>query len=806
MRQLLAVAVCGLLLSGAQAAETTPAADKPALQWFRGDCNVPAWPEAEFSPKQRTEQAAKGGLSWMIVPVGVHTATMANPATPDTLKKLSTGKFTPIVGLRWRKPLPISEDIISIGIDPELPLERSGAQDIIDWTNRQGGATIIANPSHKLERYAKVLEGFAAVEAFQNGKWNPECSMGSSWDKLLSRGMRLFIVGGTSEGTRPVLGRGGVANYVLARSNSAADIITAIRLGRVVVSERDNIRLKFTVDGQPPGSTVMPKKGRVEIAIDVEALEGVDEVLIVGNKHIKIRVAAERAPAKDGTKPKTKEIVVNRSVTFRSFRVNDKKAARTFTLSLGPETRYLRAYAVMQKGNCRTMTNPIFIGPKPPTPVPPDVKDRQVKFISTALRSLNWQKPKETKNVIEVLLDDHNVGVHTALALTEILDKKQLDVIRPLINSHRERVQTLTMFVLARLEGRAVLPQVLPIVTSGRTVTARTYAARMLIRFAEEEHAKVAVASAGDGSPDVRRSCYIVLAKFPSLASLAIFRKALRLDYVCAPTVVTQFHRLLGLDAKNRDSFTKAFMNGKIDDDLLNRAVPRKDLHKLLKEVAAVRLWSEAPPPWLKPPSKADPKFPRLVAVAPEQPPVIDGKIDRKIWDAAKSMSKFVLEDGKPAKQQTRVRALYDKQALYLLIECDEPAPKQIVANEKAFDANVWLDDSVDIYICPSGNRGKRNPRYFRLSVNSLGTRFDEERRRRHWNAPWSAAATVGEKTWQVEIKVPFSSLETKTPNKDTTLWLINVARHRRVKPGEESSLLPGDLRQPAKHATLEFK
>ncbi len=807
MRQLLALAVCGLLLSVAQAAETTTATDKPALQWFRGDCNVPAWPEAEFSPKQRAEQAEKGGLSWMVVPIGVHTATLANPTTPGAMKKLAEGKVTPIVGLRWRKPMPISEDIISIGIDPDLPLERSGAQDIIDWTNRLGGATIITNPSHKLERYAKLLEGFAAVEAFQNGKWNPEFSMGASWDKLLSRGIRLFIVGGTSEGTRPVLGGGGVANYALARSNSAEDIVAAIRLGRVVVSERDNIRLKFTVDGQPPGSTVMPKRGRVEIAVDVEALEGVDEVLIVGNTHIKIKVnvGIEAAPAEGDEEPKTKEVVVNKPVTFHSFRVDGKKASRTFTLSLGPETRYLRAYAVMEKDNCQTMTNPIFIGPEPPTPVPPNVKDKQVKFMGTALKSLNWQKPEEARHVVEVLLDDHNIGVHTALALAKMLDKKQLDVIRPLINSERAQAQTLTMFVIERIEGSAILEQVLPILKDGRTTMARTYAARMLEKFAEEKHAELAFQTTRDACADVRRCAYMVIAKAPTVQGLFMFRQAMIADYPCARTVATQLHQLLGLDAEHRDSFTKAFKDGKIDDDLLNRVVPRKDLHKLLKEAAAELVLGEERP-WIKPPSKADPKFPILTAVATERLPVIDGKIDTMTWDAAKPMANFVLKDGKPAKQQTHIRALYDNRAIYLLIECDEPEPKQITANEKTFDSNVWLDDSVDIYISPTGNRLKKKPLYFRLSVNSLGTRFDERGQRRHWNAPWSAAAVVDKKTWRVEIKVPFSSLKARTPNKNRTLWLINVARHRHVKPGEESLLAPGDPRQPAKHATLEFK
>ena len=815
MRQLLALAVCGLLLSGAQAAEKTTVADKPPMQWLRGDCSVPVWPEAEFTAEQRAEQAAKGGLSWMVVTDGVRTAAMANPTTPLTLKKLTTDTLTPIIGLRWHKPRPISEDVISIGIDPDLPLTRDGVQDVIDWTNRQGGAAIIANPGRKLERYVAMLQGFAAVEAFQAGKWNPECAIDASWDRLLSQGVRLFIVGGTSEGTRPVLGRGAVANYVLARSNKADDIIAAIRLGRVVVAERDNIRLTFAVNDQPPGSTVMPKDGLVEVAIDVEALEGVDEVFIIGNAKVKIEVSVvDEATAPDAdAKIEATEVVVNKAVILHRMRVDGNKAARKFSLRLGKDTRYLRAYAVMYKGECRTMTNPVFIGPTAPAPLPPNVKDRQVRLISTALKSLNWQKPDEARHVVEELLDDHDVGVYTAIALTKTAGKKQLDVIRPLLDSQRPKVQTLTAFVIRRIEGRAALPQVLPMLKSGRTGEVRTYAARMLADFAQEEHAELATWGVRDQCTDVRRSCYAALAKLPSEEVLFLFRGALVSDYPCAGAVTSQFSQMLGLDAQLRNEFIKAFKAGTVGDDLLNRAVARKDLHQFVKDAAAKMIRGQLPP-WVRPASAADPKFRSLAAMQTEEPPAIDGKGDDAIWKAATPAGKFVLEDGKPAKQQTSIRALYDTDALYLLVECDEPAPDKIVANEKAFDHNVWLDDSVDVYLCPTSDRetkkdesGKEEePLYYRLSVNSLGTRFDEERQRRHWNASWSAASGVGEKSWSVEIKLPFSSLAVKTPIADKTVWLINVARHRRVKPGEESSLLPGDLRKPATNANLEFK
>jgi len=792
MRQFLVVAACGLLLlSAAQAGEKTDVPGEPRLKWVPGDCGVLAWPAAKFTVGERAEQAADGGLTWMAVCNGVHTGAVADLAMPLRLRKLKTEKFSPILALRWRNPRPISEDIIAIGVDPDVPLPLARAQKVVDWTNRLGGAAVIAGPGRKLERYAKLLRGFAAFEAFHNGKWNPECTLGGAWDKLLAQGDRLFIVGGTSEATRPVLGRGAVVTYVLARSNAERDIIEGIRLGRAVVAERDNIRLNFTVNGRPPGSTVMPKGGEVEVTIEVQAREHVDEVHIIGN----IR---ERA----------KHIVRNRISILSRLRINGKQGSRTFTLRLRKGTRYLRAIAVMYKKVCHTMANPVFIGPGAPAAMPLGVREKYVRLVTAAIKGLDWRDAAKGRNILESLLDDEEMGLYTALALVETSDKKQLERIRPLLGSDKARARTLVAFVLVRVEGAAAVPSILPLLDDNDGAV-RTFATRVLARFAKKEHADLMLAAARDLWPEVRQYALAALARISSADALFALRKALHDEVVGVSSAAqTQLSLALGVDRARQESFIKAFKKGNVDEKLLEDAVKRPELRALVLEAARRKLtrWPPKPGKPPEPVNPAGPVFRALAAAQTVEPPKIDGKADDKVWIAALPAGKFVLENDKPAAQQTSVRALYDKNTLYLFIECTEIKPKEIVANQKIYDGNIWLDDSVDIYICPGGARGEADPVYYRFCVNSLGVRFDEERLRRHWNVGWAAASVVGKESWAIEVAIPFASLRVKTPIAGKTQWLVNFVRHRRVKPGEESFFTPGNPRKPAKYADLKFQ
>jgi len=786
MKRVLLSFACLLLAASAVRAGEAP----QALHWFGGDPNVLIAPAADFDPAARAAQAAEGGLSWMVVSNSVRAWVLAGPDAAPALEKLKTNELTPILGLRSQDPSPISEDIISIGVDQSLPLPGSEAQDIIDWTNGLGGAAILANPGTKLGRYAGILNGFAAFEAFSDGKWSPECEVGRTWDKLLAKGRRLCIVGGSNEGSRPVLGRGAVATYVLAAGNTERDIVEGMRAGRTFVAERDNIHLEFTVNGAPPGAVATPAGNTVEISVRVTGREPVDEVNIIGNTASHVGGAYRED-----------------TVVFQSIRLDAKEAEQTFTLRLGRDTRYLRAVAVVKKGNCRTMTNPVFIGAGAPGPMPPDVRRKNFELVKTALDSLDWGDEPRARAVVTALLRDRELGPCAAVFIGQNFGKEELGRVRPLLDAEEPRVRALAAYVLLQVDGEAAMPEVLQLLDDPAGPP-RVFAARMLVKFAKPERLASALKAARDTRSPVARYGLIALGRMPCRESLSQLRQAMyaRLE-TTRETAETQLGLMLGLAEDEGPRFFKAFRMGDVTDELLDVAVTRAELRPLVREAANEKLAEAEQEKLARIKRDKEERTARVLTAVPAVELItVDGLADEKTWEKAAAAGDFALADGEPAIHQTTVKAAYFSDALLLLIECAEPNTDRLVMNEEARDGNVWMDDSVDIYLCTQGTRRDKLLRYYRLSVNARGVRFDEKQMRRHWNTMWTAGAKVGENGWTAEIALPFSSFQIDGPVEDGAQWLINIVRHRRVKPEEESFFTPGDPRDPSEYADLLFK
>ncbi|MBU1734347.1 MAG: hypothetical protein KJ692_03815, partial [Verrucomicrobia bacterium] len=86
-------------------------------------------------------------------------------------------------------------------------------------------------------------------------------------------------------------------------------------------------------------------------------------------------------------------------------------------------------------------------------------------------------------------------------------------------------------------------------------------------------------------------------------------------------------------------------------------------------------------------------------------PPTIDGDLSDPCWRQASKLSNFRLtEQNRLATQQTVSSIVWDDQALYIGITCQEKALEPAVqkahlvkATEKNRDGSVWGDDCVEI-------------------------------------------------------------------------------------------------------------
>ncbi|HIE52566.1 MAG TPA: hypothetical protein EYP85_12490 [Armatimonadetes bacterium] len=164
-------------------------------------------------------------------------------------------------------------------------------------------------------------------------------------------------------------------------------------------------------------------------------------------------------------------------------------------------------------------------------------------------------------------------------------------------------------------------------------------------------------------------------------------------------------------------------------------------------------------------------------------PPVVDGKLEDPVWREVPALSGFTYilgRAGEPADPQTSFRAVRDDRALYLAVECLEPAVKQLVTLKTVRDSPVFGDDSVEVFLDTNFDRRT----YFQLVTNQRGTQYDARGMDPSWNAKWEAAGGVGEDRWWVEMAVPFRSLGVEPPA-EGAVWGVNICRNRRAGPGE---------------------
>ena len=161
--------------------------------------------------------------------------------------------------------------------------------------------------------------------------------------------------------------------------------------------------------------------------------------------------------------------------------------------------------------------------------------------------------------------------------------------------------------------------------------------------------------------------------------------------------------------------------------------------------------------------------------------PVIDGEIAADEWQAASRGEDFIQFEpnrGDPSELQTVVLVLYDDQHLYIAFEAHDPEP--LMGQMTRRDAQLWNDDSVQIYIDTFHDDRSR---YF-FMTNVLGTQLDGRltddgnSNDDTWDAAWESETERTDYGYSVEVSIPLRVLQ-YTAGENTT-WGINFARSRR--------------------------
>lgn len=186
----------------------------------------------------------------------------------------------------------------------------------------------------------------------------------------------------------------------------------------------------------------------------------------------------------------------------------------------------------------------------------------------------------------------------------------------------------------------------------------------------------------------------------------------------------------------------------------------------------------------------------------------IDGTLDESAWkDAPNATDFFTYEPtiGEPARFRTRVKVLFDDNALYIGAILFDSSPDSILKELSQRDQGGANADFFWFTINPY--RDGQNIFRFEVSAANVQTdiKLTSGRHDRNWDAVWESHVQITEFGWVVEMAIPFSAIrfpKGEEHNWDVNFWR-NVRRTREISswnfvdrtkrdPGSQDGLLTG--------------
>jgi uncharacterized protein DUF5916 len=157
------------------------------------------------------------------------------------------------------------------------------------------------------------------------------------------------------------------------------------------------------------------------------------------------------------------------------------------------------------------------------------------------------------------------------------------------------------------------------------------------------------------------------------------------------------------------------------------------------------------------------------VRINPDERVNVDGKLDETSWQRAQPVTEFIQQDpdnGQPASERTELRVLFDRENLYIGVECLDSDPGGLLFNQMMRDGSLDGDDRF-MWVLDSYNT-QQSAYYFEVNpagamgdalvVPSQGGNFGSALNRA-WDGIWLAKVQRHERGWTVEIQIPFKTL-----------------------------------------------
>ena len=194
-------------------------------------------------------------------------------------------------------------------------------------------------------------------------------------------------------------------------------------------------------------------------------------------------------------------------------------------------------------------------------------------------------------------------------------------------------------------------------------------------------------------------------------------------------------------------------------------------------------------------PARAEER-PAIQAVWAEVAPVIDGKLDDAVWGSAAAAGEFVERKpvlrARPA-DATVVRIVFDAEALYVGVRCEDSEPEEIRANVRTRDTlAMFADDAISVKLDVKSDQ--RTTLGFVL--NPAGAMVDyrgvnEGAFHAEFDAIWQGAASRDEGGWSAEFRLPWTALELDPGDAPARVGINLTRDHPRRNATYDWALMP---------------
>jgi len=169
----------------------------------------------------------------------------------------------------------------------------------------------------------------------------------------------------------------------------------------------------------------------------------------------------------------------------------------------------------------------------------------------------------------------------------------------------------------------------------------------------------------------------------------------------------------------------------------------------------------------------------------------IDGIADEQAWKEAQVATNFYMVlpmDTSAARVRTDVSMTYDRDNVYLLAVCYNPADTRLMVESLRRDFSFVKNDNFLVFIDPFEDETTG----FAFGTNAYGaqwdgTMYEGSKVDLNWDNKWNSEVKNYNDKWVLEMAIPFKTIRYK---KDASEWRINFSRND-LKTTEKSSWTP---------------